>query len=323
MFKLYKSIPSRAIASAVILAACLVAAAAAAAPSRADLVASGRADEAIRALTAQNDAEAYHLLCRVYYSLEDWDKAIRSGEKAVQLNPNAAAYHLWLGRSYGEKADSSGPLSAFGWARKTVAEFERAVQLDPKDWRARHDLAEYYATAPGIVGGGKDKARRLADDIQSSDPVTAALIRALVASRSDRPGEAEQHLNNAVQASGNSAGTLLRLARLYRNQKRWNEFDAAVSRALASSKRTPEDLFNAGELLVGVNRDLPTAAQALKQYLAGPMDDNGPAFQAHYLLGQVHERQGDRRAAQDEYKAALSLAGGFRPAQEALRKLGG
>ena len=63
-------------------------------------------------------AEAYNLLCRAHFELDNWDAGIPACEKAVTLAPDNGLYHLWLGRIYGEKADRSGFLSAAGLARK-------------------------------------------------------------------------------------------------------------------------------------------------------------------------------------------------------------
>ena len=106
-------------------------------PVAADLAA-GRADDAISrlnlSLTAQPaDAEAHNLLCRVYYQEQRWDDAIHQCEAAVQLEPLDSGYHLWLGRAYGEKADSIHSIKAYGLAKKVKSEFERAVQLDSKN----------------------------------------------------------------------------------------------------------------------------------------------------------------------------------------------
>ena len=292
---------------------------AAVAASPEELWANGRADDVLRLLSNADTAEAHNLLCRVNYALENWDEAVKHGERAVKLKPDAAQYHLWLGRSYGGKADHAGAMSAFGLARKTVASFERALQLDPKDVRARRDLAEYYATAPSIVGGGKDKARRLADEIASSDPVNAAFIRGMTASRDKNPAEAEKQFKLAVQASENSAEAPLNLADFYRGQKRWNDFDATIADAVKAKTKRPDDLFDLGEMLVASKRNLKLAADTLQQYLAGAKDEYGPAFRAHYLLGQALAMMGDKAGADKEYEASLALASGYRLAQQALK----
>jgi tetratricopeptide (TPR) repeat protein len=292
-----------------------------------DLLNRGLADQAIRTLNQQvsgsASAESYHLLCRAYYAVQDYDNAIRNGERAIQLNPNNANYHLWLGRAYGSKAEQAGALTAFSLARKTVASFEKSVQLNPSDWHARRDLAEYYVEAPAIVGGGKDKARKLAD-ATANDPATAAWIRAILAMQEKQAGEAEQQFRAAITASGSAGSMWLELARFYRTQQRWADFDKAMQQALNSPKKSPTDLFDAGEMLVRANRDLPLAVQSLRKYLdSGHTDEYGPAFRAHYLIGQGLEKQGKSSEAQTEYRAALSLASNFRPAQDALHKLGG
>src|SRR5260370_21757442 len=52
-------------------------------------------------------------------------------------------------------------------AKKSRKEFEIAVELDAKNYSARQALIEFYCRAPGIVGGGEEKAlphiRQLAD----------------------------------------------------------------------------------------------------------------------------------------------------------------
>jgi tetratricopeptide (TPR) repeat protein len=127
------------------------------------LLEEGRIDEAIASLQQQiksspNDAQAYNLLCRSYFALSNWDRGISACEKATSLDPNNSLYHLWLGRIYGEKADGANFLSAASLAGKVRDHFETAVRLNPDSVPARTDLAEFYLEAPGIVGGGRDKA---------------------------------------------------------------------------------------------------------------------------------------------------------------------
>src|ERR1039458_308602 len=80
------------------------------ADSAQDKRAAGRIDEAIAELngrlsSAPADAESSNLLCRAYFTLEEWDRAESSCRKAASLDPANSRFHLWLGRVYGEKAD--------------------------------------------------------------------------------------------------------------------------------------------------------------------------------------------------------------------------
>src|ERR1700730_5090438 len=119
------------------------------ADSAKDMLAAGRIDEAIAELAGRlssvpADAESSNLLCRAYFALGEWDRAESFCRKAVSLDQGNGRYHLWMGRVYGEKADRANFVSAAGLAGKTRTEFERAVQLNPKDVEARLDLAEFY-----------------------------------------------------------------------------------------------------------------------------------------------------------------------------------
>src|SRR6266487_6217104 len=99
------------------------------------------------------------LLVKSYLELQEHDPAIKSAEKAVAIDPQNSIYHEWLGRAYGEKAGHASWFSAMSLAKKTRKEFETAVQLDEKNFSARQVLIEFDCSAPGLVGGGEEKAR--------------------------------------------------------------------------------------------------------------------------------------------------------------------
>jgi hypothetical protein len=46
-------------------------------------------------------------------------------------------------------------------AKKTRKEFEKAVELDEKNYNALEDLMQYYLEAPGFLGGSKKKANEI------------------------------------------------------------------------------------------------------------------------------------------------------------------
>ena len=298
----------------------------AAADSPKDPVAAGRVDDAIQTLKQQishssTDAEANNLLCRAYFMLEEWDRGISACELAVNLAPQNSLYHLWLGRIYGEKADRAGFMSAAGLAKKVRNEFEHAVELDRKSWEARTDLAEFYLEAPGIVGGGKDKALRQAEALASLNPAMAHYTNGRIAEKNKDTATAEREYRAAIEASHGGALAWLNLALFYRHQNRLDEMEQALRTMESRPLDRPESLMDGGSILLRTGRNSALGIELVRKYLSGPTVEEGPAFKAHYILGKLLEKQGDRSAAAQEYRAALALAHDYTPAQEALKRI--
>jgi tetratricopeptide (TPR) repeat protein len=286
------------------------------------MLASGSIDEVIRTLSNRNDASSLNLLSRAYYAIEHWDDAVKNGERAVSASPDNSMYHLWLGREYGEKASSSNPLSAASLARKTKSEFELAVKLDPANVQAHADLAEYYTEAPSIMGGGIDKARDQATQVAKYDQATSHWILAIIAEKDKRYPDAENELQQAIKVAKNPAQYWMNLASFFRRRSQLDAMQSAIAKALAQPNKSAEVYYNAASELLQSGRDFPTAVQYLKTYLASnAMVEDAPAFRAHYLLGQLYEKMGNKPGAVSEYKASLALASGFAPAAKALGRV--
>ena len=290
-----------------------------------DLLSEGGVDEAIQMLQGQihraPNAESYNLLCRAYFELDDWNPAVSACETAVAMEPGNSLYHLWLGRTYGEKANRVNFLSATGLARKVHSEFERAVELSPGNVDARTDLAEFYLEAPGIVGGGKDKAAAQVNQLMPLNPALAHWVMARTAEKNKDNAIAEQEYRAAVEASHEGSRALANLAGFYRHINRINDMEQALH-TLESSRNLdrPAALVDAAYMLLRTGNDYPLAIRLVRRYLSsGTTVEEYPVFKAHYLLGELLEKQGDASAAAGEYREALALAHNFRPAQDALK----
>jgi tetratricopeptide (TPR) repeat protein len=290
------------------------------------LLTAGRVDQAMQTLEQQIStaptAEAYNLLCRAHFELDNWDAGIPSCEKAVSLAPDNGLYHLWLGRIYGEKADRVSFLTAAGMAKKVRSEFERAVEFSPDNWEARTDLAEFYLEAPGIVGGSKDKARAQAELIAPLNPGIAHWVKARIAERSKDNVVAEQEYRAAIAASQGGARAWLNLAGFYRRTGRLDEMEQALRTMESSPLDHPAAFVDGASMLSRTGRDSPLAIRLLRRYVTSPNPvEEAPAFKAHYLLGELLEKQGDRPGAAEQYRTALVMAHTFRRAQEGLQRV--
>ncbi len=291
------------------------------------LIANGQVDEAIARLDSQlnsspNDAQAHNLLCRAYFSLGDWDRGISDCEKAVALAPDNSQFHLWLGRIYGEKADSSSFVAAASLARRVKSEFEEAVRLNPGNVDARSDLAEFYLEAPGVIGGGRAKAEAQASSLATIDPVMAHGVEARIAEKRKDYETAGREYREAINASHGSANSWLNLGLFYKHRQQLDQMEEALAHVRSAPLDRPEALVDAAEVLIQTQRNLPEAAQLLHAYLkSNAKVEQAPAFKVHFLLGTANEELGRKKDAASEYRAALSMAKEFRPAQQALQRV--
>jgi tetratricopeptide (TPR) repeat protein len=291
-----------------------------------DLLAAGRIDDVITTLNARpssglSDAESANLLCRAYLAIDDLNRAESSCKKAVTLDPDNSSYHRWMGHVYGAKADRANFFSAAGLAGKTRQEFERAVELSPNDIEARSDLTEFYFEAPGIVGGGQDKARAQARIFAASAPAREHWVYAHLAEKKGDPVTAEREYRRMIEASHGDSEAWLSLALFYRHQKRYDDMEQALIKTSEAPTTKPDVLVEAAQNLYRINRNTPLAIDLVKRYLSSGPVEEAPAFKAHYLLGMLLERQGDKIAAAREYRSSLSLARQFGSAQQALNRV--
>jgi len=251
-----------------------------------------------------------------------WEEAAAAAERAVALEPSASNYQLWLGRAVGEKAAHASFVTAVRMVPRIRGAFERAVQLDGSSAAARTDLAEFYMEAPSFLGGGKDKALAQAEMLASQDEAAAHWIKARLAERGKQFDAAEREYRAAVAASPHPGGRWLDLAGFYRTHERLDQMEDTVNKAVAEDVWQSTVPYEAAMLLFQAGRNFPGAIELLQKYLAnGSQPEAAPAYHAHYLLGQIFEKQGNRQAAAAEYRTALSLAREFDPARTALQRV--
>jgi tetratricopeptide (TPR) repeat protein len=88
-------------------------------------------------------AEQYMQAGFVDFQQHKYDEAIANYEKAIKLQPRAAAAYNMIGMAYRFKYNKLGVPE---FREKEIAAFQKAVEIDPKNWVAMINLAtDYYA----------------------------------------------------------------------------------------------------------------------------------------------------------------------------------
>jgi len=121
--------------------------------------------------------------------------------------------------------------------------------------------------------------------------------------------------------SNGDAEAWLNLALFLRRQARLVEMEQSIVRLGQTQAYKGAGLVEGSGLLYRTSRNFPLAAELLQRYLGGEPVEAAPAFKAHYLLGAVLEKQGDKPGARAAYEAAIAVDPKFVQASDALKKL--
>ena len=288
----------------------------------------GQADKALAILTplptsGTGAATAQNLLCRVRYTLADWSNAEKACTLAVQLDGQNSDEHMWLGRVLGQEANHASVFSAYGIAKRSLAEMETAAKLGPQNGPALSDLGDYYAQAPGIAGGGADKAQAIATQLDKVDATRAAQLRGDIAMAQKDDTTAEQQYRKAIASASSAAEYWTVLANLFRERKRWSDFDSAIQSCVAAAAKDKNPgvaLYDGAGQLLAAKRNPSVAEQMLQNYLSSSsITEEGPAFIAHIRLSRLKKQLGDAAGANAELATASNMAHEFSPSQDVIK----
>ncbi len=248
------------------------------------------AQKAFEALapTAPENAEIRFYLGRLALQRNDHEAAVAHLEKAVALAPTDSRMYHRLGDAYGLTAQKAGIFSKMSWAGKCRTAYEKAVELDPKNIDARWSLMEYCRQAPGIAGGGNDKALVQAQEIKKLDAQRGRVAVAMV----------------------------------YAADKKYDLAFGEFEEALKTNPTDYTALFQTGRLAAISGERLDRGLIVLRQCLAQvpPAGQPGHAA-AHWRIGVILEKKNDQPAARSAYEAALKVDPKFPQALESLKKL--
>jgi tetratricopeptide (TPR) repeat protein len=284
-----------------------------------------KAVEVLQAAVAKEpqNGEMQLLLAKAYFEMQEHDAAIASAEKAVAIDPKNSRYHEWLARAYGEKAQHAGAFSAMSLARKTQKEFERAVALDERNFSARQALIEFDCSAPGIVGGGEDKARAHIAWLAARDAAEGHYAAGNCRRQKKDYATADAEFTKALESHPQSAELIYDIGDHAVKRSQPDRLLRVAELGESVDPGDPRGKYYRGVALV-MKKDKPEEAERLlREYLQeAPVRTAYPRpWEAHDWLGKLYESRNNTQEAVKEYEAALKLNPRNKNAREALKRL--
>jgi tetratricopeptide (TPR) repeat protein len=263
------------------------------------------------------------LLAKSYLELQEHDAAIKSAEKAVSIDPQNSVFHEWLGRAYGEKADHAGWFSAVSLAKKTGKEFETAVRLDGRNFSARQVLIEFHCSAPGMVGGGEEKALPQIKELAELDAAEGHYAAGNCRRQKKDFAVADEEFSKALESHPKSAELIYDIGDYAARRSQPERLLAVAEAGERVAPNDPRRDFYRGVALVLKKEKPGEAERFLREYAKKAPTRTGyprPAM-AHVWLGRLFENESKTEDAVREYETALKLDPKNKLAQEALKRL--
>jgi tetratricopeptide (TPR) repeat protein len=242
---------------------------------------------AIAVLNQSNpDSMNLELLGQCFFMLGDFKKSTEALERSAVLDPGDSMIQTWLGRAWGRRAETSFALNALGYATKAREAFEKALQMDPGNKEALGDLFDFYMDAPGMIGGGMEKAAGLLPQFGKYDPVGGYLAQARLDEKKKQFESAEAGFRRALAASPRTAGLVVDVAQFLARRGRYEESDEAFRQAESLAPGSPRILFARADSYIKSRRKLDEARDLLKKYLASKdlTPNDPPRWEALRLL---------------------------------------
>ena len=269
------------------------------------------------------NAQIQLLLTKTHLEMQQWEAAIKSGERAVELEPKSSVNHEWLGRAYGERADHASFMSALGFAKKTRKEFAAAVELDGNNFAARQAVIEFDCAAPGMAGGGEDKAVPEIAEMAALDAAEGHYAKGNCRRQKKEFAVADAEFGKALEAGLKSAERVFDIGDY---AVRHEEAAILVNVANQGTKVAPGDpraKFYRAVALVIQRQDAAEAEKQLGEYIKVARERSGfpRVSTAHYWLGRLFESQGKVAPAQSEYETAAKEDPKNKLAQEAAKRV--
>jgi len=275
---------------------------------------------------AANDpqnGEVQLLLTKCYLELLEYDPAIKSAEKAVAIDAQNSVYHEWLGRAYGEKADHASLFSAMSLAKKTRKEFDTAIQLDGKNFSARQALIEFDCSAPGIVGGGEEKALPQIRQLAEMDAAEGHYAAGNCRRQKKDFAVADEEFAKALESNPKSAVLIYDIGDYAVKRGQPERLLAVAEMGERVAPGDPRGKFYRGVALVLKKENPEEAERLLTEYAKKALMRSGyprPAA-AHAWLGRLFDDQNKMEEAVKEFESALKLDPKNKMAHEALKRL--
>ena len=197
------------------------------------------------------------------------------------------------------------------------------MQLDERNFSAAQALIEFDCSAPGIAGGGEDKARPEIAQLSELDAAEGRYAAGNCRRQKKDFDAADAEFQKALALHPKSADLIYDIGDHYMKRSQPERLQTVIAEGQRAAPSDPRENFYRAVAYALEKKNDAGATKLFREYLGNvPKRNNYPSkAMAHYWLGRIQENQNNAAAAKSEYREALNLEPKNRFANEALKRL--
>lgn len=264
----------------------------------------GRYDEAEQFFVSDNKTpesknESLIFLGRIAIMRGDTELAVDYVEQALAIKPNSAEEVKISGDVYCNQAQGSSIFAALKLAKKCVAQYEAALQIDANNVEALAAAARFYLSAPAIAGGSTKKGAGHLQRLQHLSPEYADTYKI---HQLEQEGKTDAALKLADELSGKTFDSVINqyeVAHYFRDKKVFDKakhlFESVSNTPIAVKTKwhIHDSLLQLGEIAI-MEKDFGTGIELIEQYQLKNKNPNDPHyFWASWSLAKAYKSVGN------------------------------
>ena len=222
--------------------------------------------------------------------------------------------------AYGERIDQVSIFKQKKLAKKMLNTMEACYALNPDDKTAQLNLIMFHLEAPSMVGGDKDIAKNIINDVARKNPERGFLLKARFALKEEDFSAASGFVSEALKHSSGNAEVLNVAGLIAQRQEHYGKAVSLFQRCVLSEVDDLDCQYQIGKTAHLSGEYTREGIAAFQTFIRKGHDNPEYLAHAHYRLAELLLRSDNHSDAIPHLELAIAL-GNLKSAKKRLAKL--
>ena len=250
----------------------------------------------------------------------DTKEAVSILETAREEDPEHFDLCMLLVEAYDARSDEVSMLKMGGIVKKMKRTVNDCLALQPDNEDAQVNVIMFHILAPGMMGGEKDIAAQMINELIKENPMRGNLLKAELALSKKDYADALSYVKIASELDPNDAEPHLVAGSIFEEQEKYDEAVSRYEQCVSIDQEAYDCWYRIGRIATITGKDAEKGIEAFKVFIQNATEDRQFLAYAHYRLAELLISTGDEAKAREHLQQAIDI-GDLKPAQKLLKKL--